>query len=166
MLTVNVYLSSAAEGIKMQPKKMIKSEKMRNPLQPHFPIKTNWKKKHPTTQGCVSVVLNWRWFCPPGDIWQSGDIFGCNIGGWGSVAVIQWVETQGCGLTTYDTRYCTAIPDNRTAKNDPPQMSTVLRLRNPGSFLTVRRGWQSFDNSCSCGHSEYIQRSRPSTLPT
>lgn len=60
MLTVNVYLSSAEEGIKMQPKKKTKGEEMRMPLKRHLPIKTSWKKKHPTTKGFESVVLNWE----------------------------------------------------------------------------------------------------------
>lgn len=60
---------------------------------------TNWVK---------AIVLNWGWFCPPGDIWQCLGTFVFVSTGRGSTTGTEWIEAS-------DAKY---LPIPRTAPHN------------------------------------------------
>lgn len=69
------------------------------------------------------MVLNWRKFCPPEDIWQCLETFMVVTTDRGATA-IYWVDRDAA---KHPTVHRTAPTKQRIMQ---PKMSTVLRLRN------------------------------------
>ena len=65
-------------------------------------------------------------YAPPGDTWQSGDIFGRPNWRWEGVTVISWVEARDAAK--HPTVHRIAPPQQRMTQ---PQMSMLSRSTQP-----------------------------------
>ena len=75
------------------------------------------------TQSAWTVVLNWGWFCPLGNIWQCPEILlNCHI--WASATGMEWKEASARAkhLTTYRMAPTTETPS--------PECQNSVRLKN------------------------------------
>lgn len=71
----------------------------------------------------MSVILKQEQFCPPGDIWQNCETFLVVTTGKAATGT-QWLEARANPVPSQDSP-----PHNKELST---QMTTVLRLRNPG----------------------------------